>query len=69
MYCVRSHLQGLRSSPRQEVMGREGGGIALIYKEYYTINDLKINTNSQCMELSAFDLCIQDLVIEPISHL
>ena len=50
------------SKPRSD--GRQGGGIALIYKEYYTINDLKINTNSQCMELSAFDLHIQDCVID-----
>ena len=50
------------SKPRSD--GRQGGGIALIYKEYYTINDLKINTNSQCMELSAFNLRIQDRVID-----
>ena len=50
------------SKPRSD--GRQGGGIALIYKGYYTINDLKINTNSQCMELSAFDLRIQDRVID-----
>ena len=50
------------SKPRCD--GRQGGGIALIYKEYYTINDHKINTNSQYMELSAFDLHIQDQVID-----
>ena len=50
------------SKPRCD--GRQGGGIALIYKENYTTNDHKINTNSQCMELSAFDLCIQDCVID-----
>ena len=50
------------SKPRSD--GRQGGGIALIYKENYAINDHKINTNSQCMELSAFDLCIQDRVID-----
>ena len=43
--------------------GRQGGGTALIYKENYTINDHKINSNSEYMELSAFDLCIQDCVI------
>ena len=50
------------SKPRSD--GRQGGGIALIYKENYTINDHKINTNSQCMELSAFHLHIQDHVID-----
>ena len=48
------------SKPRCD--GRQGGGIALIYKGNYTINDHKINTNSQYMELSAFDLHIQDHV-------
>ena len=50
------------SKPRRD--GRQGGGIALIYKENYTINDHKINTNSQYMEQSAFDLHIQDRVID-----
>ena len=50
------------SKPRCD--GRQGGGIALIYKENYTINDHKINTNSQYMELSAFDLHIQDHIID-----
>ena len=50
------------SKPRCD--GRQGGGIALIYKENYTINDHKINTNSQYMELSAFDLHTQDHVID-----
>ena len=52
------------SKPRCD--GRQGGGIALIYKENYTINDHKINTNSQYMEISAFDLWIQDRVIDPL---
>ena len=43
---------------------RQGGGIALIYKGNHTINDHKINTNSQYMELSVFDLHIQDHVID-----
>ena len=49
------------SKPRYD--GRQGGRIALIYKENYTINDHKINNKSKYMELSAFDLCIQDHVI------
>ena len=49
------------SQPRCD--GRQGGGTALIYKENYTINDHKINNNSEYKELSAFDLCIQDCVI------
>ena len=49
------------SKPRCD--GRQGGGIALIYKENYTINDHKINNNSKYMGLSAFDLCTQDHVI------
>ena len=47
--------------PRHD--GRQGGGIALIHKENYTINDHKVNNNSEYMELSAFDLHIQDQVI------
>ena len=50
------------SKPRCD--GRQGGWITLIYKGNYTINDHKINTNSQYMELSAFDLHIQDCVID-----
>ena len=50
------------SKPRCD--GRLGRGIALIYKENYTINDHKINTNTQYMELSTFDLHIQDCVID-----
>ena len=48
------------SKPRCD--GRQGGGIALIYKENYTINDHKIN-NSEYMELPAFHLHIRDCVI------
>ena len=43
--------------------GRQGGRTALIYRENYTINDHKIDINSEYMELSAFDLHIQDHVI------
>ena len=50
------------SKPRCD--GRQGGGVALIYKENYTINQHMININSQCMELSAFDFHIQDCVID-----
>ena len=49
------------SKPRCD--GRQGGGIALIYKENDTINDHKINNNSEYMELSAFDCVINLLVI------
>ena len=50
------------SKPRCDV--RQEGGIALIYKENYIINDHKINSNSQYMELSAFDLYIQDCITD-----
>ena len=43
--------------------GRQGCGIALIYRENYTINDHNININSGYLELFAFDLHICDHVI------
>ena len=43
--------------------GRQGDGIALSYRENYTINDHKINIKSEYVELSAFDLHIHDHVI------
>ena len=49
------------SKPRSD--GRQGGGIALIYKENYIFNDHKVNNNSKYMELSAFDLYRLDHVI------
>ena len=64
MDCMKFHLWGLKSFPSHRCDRRQGGGIALIYKGNYTINDHKINTNSQYMELSAFDLHIQDHVID-----
>ena len=54
---------GYKIISRTRCDGRQGGGIALIYRENYTINDHKIDINSGCIELSAFDLCIHDCVI------
>ena len=37
------------SNPRSD--GRKGGGIAVVYRDYYTVNQHIPNTISSCMEL------------------